>query len=109
MTLTRSILIHIFPFTRALARIWRHGDYVLIHSDTGGITFYGRSDAVLKPSGIRIGTSEIYNVIEKIPEIARIALQSHKIGRRPTHHPICSAFTKQNSNGGTEEQNQAIT
>ena len=50
--------------------VWRHGDYVLIHSDTGGITFYGRSDAVLKPSGVRIGTAEIYTQMEKLPEIA---------------------------------------
>ena len=49
--------------------IWRHGDYVLIHSDTGGITFYGRSDAVLKPSGVRIGTAEIYAQMEKLSEI----------------------------------------
>ena len=40
--------------------VWRHGDYILIHKDTGGVTFYGRSDAVLKPSGVRIGTAEIY-------------------------------------------------
>jgi acetoacetyl-CoA synthetase len=50
--------------------VWRHGDYVVFHSDTGGITFYGRSDAVLKPSGVRIGTAEIYNVVEKIEGIA---------------------------------------
>ena len=50
--------------------VWRHGDYVVMHSDTGGITFYGRSDAVLKPSGVRIGTAEIYNVVEKIEGIA---------------------------------------
>lgn len=50
--------------------IWRHGDYVLFHRDTGGITFYGRSDAVLKPSGVRIGTAEIYAQMEKLPEIA---------------------------------------
>ena len=50
--------------------VWRHGDYVLIHSGTGGITFYGRSDAVLKPSGVRIGTAEIYTQMEKLPEIA---------------------------------------
>ncbi len=50
--------------------VWRHGDYVLFHSDTGGITFYGRSDAVLKPSGVRIGTAEIYAQMEKLPEIA---------------------------------------
>jgi acetoacetyl-CoA synthetase len=50
--------------------VWRHGDYILIHSDTGGVTFYGRSDAVLKPSGVRIGTAEIYAQMEKLPEIA---------------------------------------
>jgi acetoacetyl-CoA synthetase len=50
--------------------VWRHGDYVAIHSKTGGITFYGRSDAVLKPSGVRIGTAEIYNVVQMIPEVA---------------------------------------
>jgi len=49
--------------------VWRHGDYILIHSDTGGITFYGRSDSVLKPSGVRIGTAEIYNQVETLPEI----------------------------------------
>jgi acetoacetyl-CoA synthetase len=50
--------------------VWRHGDYVVIHSRTGGLTFYGRSDAVIKVSGVRVGTSEIYNVIEKMPEVA---------------------------------------
>jgi acetoacetyl-CoA synthetase len=50
--------------------VWRHGDYIVMHKDTGGITFYGRSDAVLKPSGVRIGTAEIYNVVEKIQGIA---------------------------------------
>ncbi|MEW6275481.1 MAG: acetoacetate--CoA ligase, partial [Bacillota bacterium] len=50
--------------------VWRHGDYIVVHSDTGGITFYGRSDAVLKPSGVRIGTAEIYNQVEKLEEVA---------------------------------------
>ena len=50
--------------------VWRHGDYVKINSETGGLTFYGRSDAVLKPSGVRIGTAEIYNQVEKLEEIA---------------------------------------
>src|SRR6058998_4286237 len=49
--------------------VWRHGDYVMMHSDTGGITFYGRSDAVIKASGVRVGTSEIYNVIDKLSEV----------------------------------------
>lgn len=37
---------------------------------TRGITFLGRSDSVLKPSGVRIGTAEIYSVVETLPEIA---------------------------------------
>jgi acetoacetyl-CoA synthetase len=50
--------------------VWRHGDYIKINSKTGGVTFYGRSDAVLKPSGVRIGTAEIYNQVEKLEETA---------------------------------------
>lgn len=46
--------------------VWRHGDYIVIDSETGGVQFHGRSDSVLKPSGVRIGTAEIYNVVEKI-------------------------------------------
>jgi acetoacetyl-CoA synthetase len=57
-------------FKDAGKNVWRHGDYIVIHRDTGGITFWGRSDAVLKPSGVRIGTAEIYNVVEQLPEIA---------------------------------------
>jgi len=49
---------------------WRHGDWIIIHSDTGGITFLGRSDFTLKPSGVRIGPAEIYNVAERFEEIA---------------------------------------
>ena len=50
--------------------VWRHGDYVQVNRQTGGITFFGRSDALLKPSGVRIGTAEIYNVLEQMEEIA---------------------------------------
>jgi len=60
-----------FDFYRSAGKnVWRHGDYIVIHSDTRGITFYGRSDAVIKASGVRVGTAEIYNVVEKLPEIA---------------------------------------
>lgn len=49
--------------------VWRHGDYVEFHSDTKGVTFFGRSDAILKPSGVRIGTAEIYNIVDQFGEI----------------------------------------
>ncbi len=57
-------------YFRVFPGVWRHGDYVAFFSDTGGITFYGRSDAILKPSGVRIGTAEIYNILDKFSEIA---------------------------------------
>ncbi len=50
--------------------VWRHGDWIIIHSNTGGITFLGRSDFTLKPSGVRIGSAEIYNIVERFKEIA---------------------------------------
>ena len=48
--------------------IWRHGDYITI-TENGGITVYGRSDATLNPGGVRIGTAEIYRVVENMDEI----------------------------------------
>ncbi len=48
--------------------IWTHGDYAEI-TDTGGFVIYGRSDAVLNPGGVRIGTAEIYRQVEKIDEV----------------------------------------
>jgi acetoacetyl-CoA synthetase len=48
--------------------IWRHGDYVEL-TEHGGIIVYGRSDAVLNPGGVRIGTAEIYRQVEQLPEV----------------------------------------
>jgi len=47
---------------------WHHGDYISI-SEHGGVTMHGRSDATLNPGGVRIGTSEIYRVVENLEEI----------------------------------------
>ncbi|KAF7595815.1 hypothetical protein BBP40_004627 [Aspergillus hancockii] len=49
--------------------VWTHGDFISIHPITKQIFFLGRSDGVLNPSGIRFGSSEIYNVIDtQFPE-----------------------------------------
>jgi acetoacetyl-CoA synthetase len=48
--------------------VWAHGDYAEITS-SGGVVIHGRSDAVLNPGGVRIGTSEIYRQVEKLDEI----------------------------------------
>lgn len=49
--------------------VWRHGDYVQRDPETGGFIPLGRSDFVLKPSGVRIGPAEIYSVLARVPEI----------------------------------------
>lgn len=48
--------------------IWTHGDFIEI-TERGGLIMYGRSDATLNPGGVRIGTAEIYRVIEQMDEI----------------------------------------
>jgi acetoacetyl-CoA synthetase len=48
--------------------VWRHGDYVEL-TEHDGMIIYGRSDAVLNPGGVRIGTAEIYRQVEALPEI----------------------------------------
>jgi acetoacetyl-CoA synthetase len=48
--------------------VWRHGDWAerTVH---GGLIIHGRSDATLNPGGIRIGTAEIYRLVERLPEV----------------------------------------
>ncbi|KAI1180847.1 acetoacetate-CoA ligase [Nemania sp. FL0916] len=45
--------------------VWAHGDFCVIHPVTKSITFLGRADGVLNPSGVRFGSAEIYSVIER--------------------------------------------
>lgn len=48
--------------------VWCHGDYVELTAHQG-LIIYGRSDAVLNPGGVRIGTAEIYRQVEAVPEV----------------------------------------
>ena len=57
--------------------VWRHGDYVEL-TEQDGMIFHGRSDAVLNPGGVRIGTSEIYRQVEQLDEV----LESIVIGQQ---------------------------
>jgi acetoacetyl-CoA synthetase len=57
--------------------VWHHGDYVELTAH-GGMIIYGRSDAVLNPGGVRIGTAEIYRQVEQLDEI----VESLVIGQR---------------------------
>ncbi len=56
--------------------VWCHGDYVELTA-RGGMIIYGRSDAVLNPGGVRIGTAEIYRQVEQLDEV----LESLVIGQ----------------------------
>jgi len=58
------------------SNIWCHGDYVELTA-RGGMIIYGRSDAVLNPGGVRIGTAEIYRQVEQLEEV----LESLVIGQ----------------------------
>ncbi|MGB3418111.1 MAG: acetoacetate--CoA ligase [Mesorhizobium sp.] len=49
--------------------VWCHGDFAE-WTGHGGMVIHGRSDATLNPGGVRIGTAEIYNQVEQMPEIA---------------------------------------
>jgi acetoacetyl-CoA synthetase len=48
--------------------VWRHGDFIKIN-ERGGCYIYGRSDSTLNRYGVRIGTSELYRTVEKLPEV----------------------------------------
>ena len=56
--------------------VWAHGDYAE-ETERGGLIIHGRSDAVLNPGGVRIGTAEIYRQVEKVPQV----LESIAIGQ----------------------------
>ena len=49
--------------------VWTHGDYAM-WTERGGMVILGRSDATLNSGGVRIGTAEIYRVVEQFPEVA---------------------------------------
>ncbi|WP_326959597.1 acetoacetate--CoA ligase [Amycolatopsis sp. NBC_01286] len=49
--------------------VWRHGDWVTLHSD-GSVSIHGRSDSTLNRQGVRLGSSDFYDVLEALPEIA---------------------------------------
>jgi acetoacetyl-CoA synthetase len=69
--------------------VWHHGDYVEITAHDG-VIIYGRSDAVLNPGGVRIGTAEIYRQVEQIPEV----LESLVIGQQWDHDERIVLFVR---------------
>lgn len=67
--------------------VWRHGDWVKI-TPSGGVVIYGRSDATINRMGIRMGTSEIYRVVEDLPEILDSLVVDLEYLGRPSYMPL---------------------
>jgi acetoacetyl-CoA synthetase len=59
--------------------VWHHGDYAELTAHDG-VVIYGRSDAVLNPGGVRIGTAEIYRIVESFEEIAESIVVAQEWG-----------------------------
>ncbi|MBO0843069.1 MAG: acetoacetate--CoA ligase [Nocardioides sp.] len=49
--------------------VWRHGDWATRHSSGAGFTLHGRSDSTLNRGGVRIGSADIYAIVEALPEV----------------------------------------
>tara|TARA_Y100000996_G_scaffold36024_1_gene25183 strand:+ start:1669 stop:3615 length:1947 start_codon:yes stop_codon:yes gene_type:complete len=75
--------------------VWTHGDYISI-DDKYGVEIFGRSDATLNPGGVRIGTSEIYQVLENIDYIE----DSLAVGYKHQNDEKIILFVKLNSDIG---------
>jgi acetoacetyl-CoA synthetase len=69
--------------------VWRHGDYAAL-TEHGGVVIYGRSDAVLNPGGVRIGTAEIYRQVEQLDDI----IESLVIGQQWGHDERIVLFVR---------------
>ncbi|MDB6087897.1 MAG: acetoacetate--CoA ligase [Gammaproteobacteria bacterium] len=67
--------------------VWRHGDFIKINR-RGGSFIYGRSDSTLNRHGVRIGTAEIYRILEQISEVADSLIVCHERPDGSTFMPL---------------------
>ncbi|WP_243292162.1 acetoacetate--CoA ligase [Bacillus sp. FJAT-47783] len=67
--------------------IWRHGDFIK-KTSKGSCIIYGRSDATINRGGIRMGTSEIYSALERIPEISDSLVVDIPISSEQSYMPL---------------------
>lgn len=67
--------------------IWRHGDWIKINA-RGGCVIYGRSDSTINRQGIRMGTSEIYRVVESFPEVLDSLIIDLELLGRESYLPL---------------------
>lgn len=79
--------------------IWRHGDFIII-TERGSVIVLGRSDATLNPGGVRIGTAEIYRLVESIEGVK----DSLVIGQRWGNDERVILFVKLASGRGLTDE-----
>jgi acetoacetyl-CoA synthetase len=67
--------------------VWRHGDWIKI-TPRDGLIIYGRSDSTINRQGVRIGTSEIYRVVESVPEVLDSLIIDLEVLGRQSYMPL---------------------
>ena len=67
--------------------VWRHGDWIRF-TERGTAVIYGRSDTTINRHGIRMGTAEIYRVVEDLPEVADSLVVDLEYLGRPSYMPL---------------------
>ena len=78
--------------------VWRHGDFIEFDAD-GSSVIHGRSDSTLNRRGIRIGTAEIYAVVERLPEVREALVVGAELGETDYFMPLFVTLT-----GGADEE-----
>ncbi len=83
--------------------IWRHGDWVKITA-RGSAVIYGRSDATLNRGGVRMGTAEVYSVVERIPEVLdSLVIDLEQLGKA-SFMPLFVVLQTENLTSDLEKQ-----
>ena len=67
--------------------VWRHGDWMKV-TENGGVIIYGRSDATINRYGIRMGTSELYQAVEALPEVFDSMVVDLEFLGKPSYMPL---------------------
>ena len=78
---------YLASYFEMVPHIWRHGDWIKFN-ERGGCVIYGRSDATINRKGIRMGTSEIYQAVESLPELLDSLVVDLELLDRDSYMPL---------------------
>jgi acetoacetyl-CoA synthetase len=83
----RESYFEMYPATPGRPAVWRHGDWIRF-TPRGTSVIYGRSDSTINRHGIRMGTAEIYRVVEALPEVRDSLVVDLEYLGRPSFMPL---------------------